>query len=111
MPGGLTRVAASHDARAVAVCTRRRDQGHLGPVGGAGRQLHPARLAAQLCQAEASGKDLPSRAADNLFWLGRYAERTEDIMRVLRSVVRRLTDDAAPVERLRRDCARSSASF
>ncbi len=28
---------------------------------------------------------LPSRAADNLFWLGRYVERTEGIVRILRA--------------------------
>lgn len=28
---------------------------------------------------------LPSRAADNLFWLGRYVERTEGVMRILRA--------------------------
>ena len=41
---------------------------------------------------------MPSRAADNLFWLGRYAERSEDIMRVWRSVVRRLTEDTRSVD-------------
>jgi uncharacterized alpha-E superfamily protein len=30
---------------------------------------------------------------DNLFWLGRYAERAEDLVRVLRAVVLRLGDD------------------
>ncbi len=29
--------------------------------------------------------DLPSRVADNLFWLGRYAERAENIARLLRT--------------------------
>ena len=28
---------------------------------------------------------LPSRAADNLFWLGRYVERAEGTMRLLRA--------------------------
>jgi len=35
--------------------------------------------------------DLPSRVADNLFWLGRHAERAEHIMRLLRSIVVRFT--------------------
>jgi uncharacterized circularly permuted ATP-grasp superfamily protein/uncharacterized alpha-E superfamily protein len=34
--------------------------------------------------------DLPSRAADNLFWLGRYAERAECIARLLRCVITRV---------------------
>ena len=32
-------------------------------------------------------RDLPSRVADNLFWLGRYAERADWTMRVLRSAL------------------------
>jgi uncharacterized alpha-E superfamily protein len=34
--------------------------------------------------------DLPSRVADNLFWLGRYAERAENIARILRTIVARI---------------------
>jgi uncharacterized circularly permuted ATP-grasp superfamily protein/uncharacterized alpha-E superfamily protein len=34
--------------------------------------------------------DLPSRAADNLFWLGRYAERAESVARLLRCITRRI---------------------
>jgi len=43
-----------------------------------------------------AGGDLPSRAADNLFWLGRYAERAEAAARLLRSALARLTDQNAP---------------
>jgi uncharacterized alpha-E superfamily protein len=38
------------------------------------------------------GSDLPSRAADNLFWLGRYAERAEGVARLARVVATRLGD-------------------
>jgi len=38
------------------------------------------------------GSDLPSRAADNLFWLGRYAERAEGVARLCRVICARLTD-------------------
>ncbi|MGA8026967.1 MAG: circularly permuted type 2 ATP-grasp protein, partial [Bryobacteraceae bacterium] len=34
--------------------------------------------------------DMPSRVADNLFWLGRYAERAENIARILRTIVTRV---------------------
>ncbi|NOT38916.1 MAG: hypothetical protein HOP13_00315 [Alphaproteobacteria bacterium] len=37
---------------------------------------------------------LPSRAADNLFWLGRYVERAEGIMRLLRAHHKRLAETA-----------------
>ena len=52
------------------------------PSGGAS-PLRPERRAA----------DLPSRVADNLFWLGRHAERAEHAIRLLRSIVVRLTQE------------------
>jgi uncharacterized circularly permuted ATP-grasp superfamily protein/uncharacterized alpha-E superfamily protein len=42
------------------------------------------------------GSDLPSRVADHLFWLGRYLERAEGMVRLLRSVFRRLSGEARP---------------
>jgi uncharacterized circularly permuted ATP-grasp superfamily protein/uncharacterized alpha-E superfamily protein len=39
--------------------------------------------------------DLPSRAADNLFWLGRYAERCEHLARVLRCILVRMTGESS----------------
>src|SRR5205807_3074365 len=35
-----------------------------------------------------------SRVADNLFWLGRYAERLENTLRLIRCVVVRMTDES-----------------
>jgi uncharacterized alpha-E superfamily protein len=43
-----------------------------------------------------TGRDLLSRTADNLYWLGRNAERAEGILRGLRSVVTRLVVDVGP---------------
>lgn len=40
-----------------------------------------------------SGCDLPSRVADNVFWLGRYIERAEFSVRLLRAVTVRLTSE------------------
>jgi uncharacterized circularly permuted ATP-grasp superfamily protein/uncharacterized alpha-E superfamily protein len=56
--------------------------------------LKPNRAAIQLRR---SGNDLPSRAADNLYWLGRFVERAERMVRHLRSAIVRLTSDVAPV--------------
>jgi uncharacterized alpha-E superfamily protein len=41
------------------------------------------------------GSELPSRVADNLFWLGRYVERAEGTVRLLRAVLARLADEAS----------------
>jgi uncharacterized alpha-E superfamily protein len=38
--------------------------------------------------------DLPSRVADNLFWLGRYMERVEPAVRVARAILPRLFQDS-----------------
>ncbi len=47
-----------------------------------------------------TGRDLLSRVADNLFWLGRYAERADISLRVLKVVIERMIDaprrDSAP---------------
>lgn len=47
----------------------------------------PAQLAASLSGA------LPSRAADNLFWVGRYVERAEGAVRLLRTTIKKLYGD------------------
>ncbi len=42
------------------------------------------------------GGDLPSRVADNFFWLGRYAERAESIARLGRIIAARLAEPRDP---------------
>ncbi|WP_207479163.1 circularly permuted type 2 ATP-grasp protein [Arenibaculum pallidiluteum] len=44
----------------------------------------PVRTPAPPVTPTRGGRDLPSRVADNLYWLGRYIERCEDITRMLR---------------------------
>lgn len=97
MPGGLTRVSSFADARSVALHRGdgTKDTWVLSDEPQTSLTLFGTPLS--YVKPKRTGKDLPSRAADNLFWLGRYAERTEDTMRVLRSVVRRLTEDAGPI--------------
>jgi uncharacterized circularly permuted ATP-grasp superfamily protein/uncharacterized alpha-E superfamily protein len=43
-----------------------------------------------------SGGEVPSRVADNLFWLGRYSERLDAAARLLREVLQRLLDGEVP---------------
>lgn len=59
------------------------------------------RPAIEAALVQRSPQDLPSRAADNLFWLGRYAERADWTMRVLRICLSRLQEDSAPRQELR----------
>ena len=85
MPGGLTRVAASHDARVVSM---QRGGGSKdtwvmspGPVNAAFSLLRSTITAKDL---KRSGAGLSSRVAENLFWFGRYAERCDNAARLLR---------------------------
>jgi uncharacterized circularly permuted ATP-grasp superfamily protein/uncharacterized alpha-E superfamily protein len=50
----------------------------------------PAALAVPRMRIHRASAEIPSRVADNLFWLGRYMERLEDSARLVRSVLRRL---------------------
>src|SRR5208337_5623923 len=43
-----------------------------------------------------SSNDLPSRVADNLYWLGRHVERADGLVRHLRTVVMRMTGELEP---------------
>jgi uncharacterized alpha-E superfamily protein len=92
MPGALARVAGSTDNPEVSmqVGARSKDTWVLasGPVSPFS-MLPPPSHAVELSRG---GGDLPSRTADNLYWLGRYAERAEGIARLARVVVARLQD-------------------
>jgi uncharacterized circularly permuted ATP-grasp superfamily protein/uncharacterized alpha-E superfamily protein len=54
---------------------------------------------------------LPSRAADNLYWLGRYVERAEGAMRLLRAWHVRLAETADPAAPLLAHVARYLAAL
>ncbi len=95
MPGGLTRVAADDTVRALSMQSgaSSKDAWVISPtpvdnfslLANGGRALEIKR----------HGESAPSRAMDNLFWLGRYAERTESFVRILRAVTARVSDEPA----------------
>jgi uncharacterized circularly permuted ATP-grasp superfamily protein/uncharacterized alpha-E superfamily protein len=105
MPGGLTRVGAASD---IPIVSMQRGGGSKdtwviseGPVTGVSL-LAPRRLTVHRERLDSS---LPSRVADNLFWLGRHVERAEQSARLLRSLVGYLTredtsEDTPEVEAL-----------
>src|SRR5262249_26078513 len=57
------------------------------------RSAEAALAPAELRTSERSLSGIPSRAADNLFWLGRYTERLEQTLRTLHSVLSRLSGE------------------
>lgn len=98
MPGGLTRVSNTADSR---VTSMQRGGGSKdtwiisdGPV--SDFSLLGGDMAAGATALANDSFDLPSRVADNLYWLGRYIERTEGVVRLLRAILVRMTDDAQP---------------
>jgi uncharacterized circularly permuted ATP-grasp superfamily protein/uncharacterized alpha-E superfamily protein len=89
MPGGLVRVAGT-EGPVVSMQRggRSKDAWVLwdGPVD-TFSMLRPRNQPVEL---QHSFPDLPSRAADHLFWLGRYAERAESVARLLRCLMTRV---------------------
>lgn len=47
-------------------------------------------------RVQRSQRVIQSRVADDLYWLGRYSERADWIMRILRSALRRVEEDSGP---------------
>lgn len=95
MPGGFARVGAGQDASAVSM--RRggavADVWVVSDTPVATPTLLPVASSAPFLRA--SSETLPSRAADNLFWLGRYIERTEGQLRLLRAYHGRRSEGAS----------------
>jgi uncharacterized circularly permuted ATP-grasp superfamily protein/uncharacterized alpha-E superfamily protein len=93
MPGGLSRIAGA-DRQVVS-----------GQRGGGSKDtwvLSSVALdSAPPAERRARGREVAaelttsSRAAENLFWLGRYAERSENSARLLRAVLGHVTDDSS----------------
>lgn len=95
MPGGLTRVAAERGGYVVSM-----------QLGGGSKDTwvlsdpeeNPQQQARQpivRTKLVRGSRDLPSRVADNFFWLGRQIERTEDTTRMLRAVLSRADSQAS----------------
>ena len=93
MQGGLARVSPEPDLLA----------SHLQSGGGGSKDVwipsalrRDAPAAAPLPVAAVKltrgNRDLPSRVADNMFWLGRYLERCEVTTRLLRSAIQHIED-------------------
>lgn len=94
MPGGYARISAGNDAKALAM----QRGGKVADVWVTSTEtvktpslLSPPKIAAT---PNATHGLLPSRAADNMFWLGRYVERSEQNMRIFRAYFARIGDGA-----------------
>ncbi len=98
MPGGFARIGRSNDTAAIAM-----------QAGGSAADVwivsdKPVERTTLLPAEENFIRNmpgsLPSRAADNLFWLGRYIERAEGALRILRAWHARFAESADPKQPL-----------
>jgi uncharacterized circularly permuted ATP-grasp superfamily protein/uncharacterized alpha-E superfamily protein len=98
MPGGFARIGRSNDTAAIAM-----------QAGGSAADVwivssKPVERTTLLPAEENFIRNmpgsLPSRAADNLFWLGRYIERAEGALRILRAWHARYAESADPKQPL-----------
>ena len=95
LPGGLAKVSWSPGAvvSGLQVGGGSKDTWILDEPGNVGARIAPIELESRPAQRISSG--VPSRLADNLFWLGRYSERLEYLLRLSRAVVGRQLDTAS----------------
>ena len=91
MPGAFCRVANSPDARSISMSAgvQSADVWVLSDQPVEASSLLPS---SETIRVRRILGNLPSRAADNLFWLGRYLERTEGTLRVVRCLCGRLIE-------------------
>nr|WP_257312125.1 circularly permuted type 2 ATP-grasp protein [Shinella pollutisoli] len=104
MPGGFARIGAGDDVAAIAM-----------QRGGSAADVwivsprpveRSTLLPADRNFTRTMPGSLPSRAADNLFWLGRYIERAEGALRILRAWHGRYAEYADPGQPLLKDVTR-----
>jgi len=95
MPGGMARFSASRDPYAISMQSGdgSKDTWVLSeaPV----PYVSLLQSTERTVPARRATDDLPSRAADNLFWLGRYLERADATLRLARSCIVRLAEPEA----------------
>lgn len=101
MPGGFARIGAGDNVSAIAM----QEGGSAADVWIVSQK--PVERTSLLPAEEVFTRNmpgsLPSRAADNLFWLGRYIERAEGALRILRAWHGRYAEYADPAQPLLKD--------
>lgn len=94
MPGGLTRVTTSLDSLVTSMQAGGGSKDTWVFADGPASQFSLLPSHSAPLDVSRATADLPSRAADNLFWLGRYVERVEPAVRVARAILPRLFQES-----------------
>jgi uncharacterized circularly permuted ATP-grasp superfamily protein/uncharacterized alpha-E superfamily protein len=94
VPGGLARVVepAALGTTTLALSGGNKDVWVLSDE--SDRTVPPSFVGTPAPALERLASDLPSRTVENLFWLGRYTERLEQLLRLCRSAMGQLADDS-----------------
>jgi uncharacterized circularly permuted ATP-grasp superfamily protein/uncharacterized alpha-E superfamily protein len=95
MPGGLAMTVDPERAVALSAADGQTRDVWVTSDAAAPPHISLWRPTIEAVRIERSQRVVQSRVADNLFWLGRYCERADWTLRVLRSGLRRLDDDNA----------------
>lgn len=96
MPGGLARFSASTESRVVSMQKGGGSKDTWLLAGGPVDTFTLLQPESKPVALSRGGGDLPSRVADNLFWLGKYVERAEGMARLVRGILVRVADQATP---------------
>jgi uncharacterized circularly permuted ATP-grasp superfamily protein/uncharacterized alpha-E superfamily protein len=94
MPGGLTRCSGAADEMIVSMQSGGASKDTWALTDGPVSQVTLLKPTPHVIRLERSAIEVTSRVGDNLFWLGRYTERLEDLVRVLRCLLMRLSGEA-----------------
>lgn len=95
MPGGLTRVGLGMGQQLISMQAGCPSKDTWVTATEPERIRDDASLEAGQAELEALLVSLPSRVVENLFWLGRYAERAEASLRILRTVFMLINSEQA----------------
>jgi uncharacterized circularly permuted ATP-grasp superfamily protein/uncharacterized alpha-E superfamily protein len=94
LAGGLTRVSRQADDFIVSMQSGGGSKDTWILANGTPLRAEPAQAKGESRVADFISPGIPSRAADHLFWLGRYTERLEQLLRVLRCLLGRITSES-----------------
>jgi uncharacterized circularly permuted ATP-grasp superfamily protein/uncharacterized alpha-E superfamily protein len=108
MPGGFARIGSGDDVAAIAMQSGG-SAADVWIVSDKPVERHTLLPAEESFTRNMPGS-LPSRSADNLFWLGRYIERAEGALRILRAWHGRFAEAADPSQPLLADVSQYLAA-
>jgi uncharacterized alpha-E superfamily protein len=98
MQGGLARVARTPEPLDVSVSAGEGSKDTWVLSNESVRPVSLLRQKTDRIELKRSGSELPSRVADNLYWLGRHVARADGAARLLRTLITRLATESESTE-------------